>query len=162
MKRRNFLKLTASLALTGCSTPKREPTSPDTDTDTDTDTTTATATDTGTVADTGGSDTGEVCSETSANIEGPFYREEPPARDLLDLYSESGTPVQLEGAVLDQYRPAHIHAKVWIDGAEKLTTQLYFRDDPYLAIDPYVREDLIMDFIARDGARLATFDFVLA
>lgn len=31
----------------------------------------------------------------------------------------------------DQYRPAHIHAKVWVDGAVVLTTQLYFADDPY-------------------------------
>ena len=29
------------------------------------------------------------------------------------------------------YRPAHIHVKIWVDGVERLTTQLYFDDDPY-------------------------------
>ncbi|WP_181234224.1 dioxygenase family protein [Enhygromyxa salina] len=34
-------------------------------------------------------------------------------------------------------RPAHIHLKIWRDGAEQLTTQLYFQGDPYLEEDPW-------------------------
>ncbi|MEL6341505.1 MAG: hypothetical protein AAFV53_00125 [Myxococcota bacterium] len=30
-----------------------------------------------------------------------------------------------------EYRPAHIHLKVWVNGQERLTTQLYFANDPY-------------------------------
>lgn len=45
----------------------------------------------------------------------------------------------------DQYRPAHIHAKVWIDGAVVLTTQLYFADDPYNENDPWFSDKLLME-----------------
>lgn len=34
-------------------------------------------------------------------------------------------------------RPSHIHLKLWRDGAELLTTQLYFAGDPYLEGDPW-------------------------
>jgi protocatechuate 3,4-dioxygenase beta subunit len=36
-----------------------------------------------------------------------------------------------------QYRPAHLHCKIYIDGRAVLTTQLYFEDDPYNGIDPW-------------------------
>ncbi len=198
----------AALGL-GC-TPKKTPaTSSDPDTAAATDTS---GTDPADTADAG------ACAETSDNIEGPFYREDPPARDMLDLYADEGTAVQLEGRVLDadcqpipsavvdfwhadplgsydikteemryygrvtadadgvwrfqslvpgfylngaQYRPAHIHAKVFVDGVERLTTQLYFKGDPYIADDPYVRDDLIIDFTESDGALLGSFEFVL-
>ena len=35
------------------------------------------------------------------------------------------------------FRPSHIHVKVYVEGVEKLTTQLYFAEDPYLADDPW-------------------------
>ena len=60
-----------------------------------------------------------------------------------------------------QYRPAHIHVKITIDGAEVLTTQLYFKDDPYIPVDQYVKDDLIMDYTVKDGAWIASFDFVV-
>ncbi len=34
------------------------------------------------------------------------------------------------------YRPAHVHLKVWVGGVERLTTQLYFDDDPFNDEDP--------------------------
>jgi protocatechuate 3,4-dioxygenase beta subunit len=36
-----------------------------------------------------------------------------------------------------QYRPAHVHVKVWVDGEERLTTQLYFPGDPFNEVDPW-------------------------
>ena len=61
------------------------------------------------------------------------------------------------------YRPAHIHVKLWVAGAELLTTQLYFRDDPYNAGDAFIEPGLIMDYsVDASGARDAAFDFVLA
>lgn len=161
----------------------------------------------------------DIRTETSDNIEGPYYRAEPPDRDMLDLYADVGTPVQLEGRVLDaeslplagavidfwhadpdgrydtqsnemryygrvtadekgswrfqslvpglylngsQYRPAHIHVKIFIDGTEQLTTQLYFKGDPHIDDDPFVESDLIVDFIESGDALLGMFDFVLA
>ncbi|MFT5680139.1 MAG: protocatechuate 3,4-dioxygenase beta subunit [Myxococcota bacterium] len=219
LDRRDFLQLSsagmAALGL-GCTPKKASTTSGDsasTDTDTDTDTTAP--------SDTAPSDTAPsdgTCAETSDNIEGPFYREDPPDRDMLDLYADKGTPVSLQGRVLDancqpipgavldfwqanpdgaydlntkemryygritadadgawqfqslvpgfylngtQYRPAHIHVKIILDGVTMLTTQLYFKGDPYIDIDPYVESDLIIDFTESDGALLGMFDFVL-
>ncbi len=203
----------AALGL-GC-TPKK---SPVTSSDSGSGSTDTGSTDTGST-DTGSTDTGEACLETSDNIEGPFYREDPPARDMLDIYADEGTPVQLEGRVLDadcspipgavvdfwhadplgsydtkteemryygrvtaddagvwrfqslvpglylngsKYRPAHIHVKIFVGGAVRLTTQLYFKGDPHIDGDPYVESDLIIDFTESDGALLGSFDFVLA
>lgn len=53
-------------------------------------------------------------------------------------------------------RPAHIHYKVSADGHAPLTTQLYFKGDPWLARDPFVRDSLIID------KATGTFDIVLA
>lgn len=53
-------------------------------------------------------------------------------------------------------RPAHIHYKVSAEGHAKLTTQLYFKGDPWLARDPFARDSLIID------KTTGTFDIVLA
>ena len=37
----------------------------------------------------------------------------------------------------DNYRPAHIHVKVWVDGVAVLTTQLYFAGDKFNDIDTW-------------------------
>ncbi|MEC9391099.1 MAG: hypothetical protein VX944_13590 [Myxococcota bacterium] len=36
-----------------------------------------------------------------------------------------------------QFRPAHIHLKVYVDGVERLTSQLYFGGDPFIPSDPW-------------------------
>ena len=40
----------------------------------------------------------------------------------------------LNGATL---RPSHIHVKIYVEGTERLTTQLYFEGDPFIADDPW-------------------------
>ncbi len=65
-----------------------------------------------------------------------------------------------------QYRPAHIHYKVSHKDGMALTTQLYFEGDPYIPIDPFVKDSLVIPLSPGDvgGAEglLGTFDIVLA
>jgi protocatechuate 3,4-dioxygenase beta subunit len=63
----------------------------------------------------------------------------------------------------EQYRPAHIHAKVSAPGHATLTTQLYFEGDPYNDIDPFISRSLIMptQLDTKTKGKQARFDFVL-
>ena len=58
-------------------------------------------------------------------------------------------------------RPAHIHVKARFENSPVLTTQIYFKGDPWINHDPAVRPTLIVSARpAQDG--LATqFDFVI-
>jgi protocatechuate 3,4-dioxygenase beta subunit len=60
-----------------------------------------------------------------------------------------------------QYRPAHVHVKLRAKDHQGLTTQLYFPDDPFNKIDPFIHSSLVMDVKKVDGASKARFDFVL-
>lgn len=60
-----------------------------------------------------------------------------------------------------QYRPAHVHVKLRAPGHPLLTTQLYFPDDPYNEIDPFIHRSLVMNVEKRDRILLARYDFVL-
>ena len=51
-----------------------------------------------------------------------------------------------------QFRPAHIHYKVSCDGFKPLTTQLYFKDDPHLAKDPWMRKSLVKELVKHEAA----------
>lgn len=66
----------------------------------------------------------------------------------------------------DQFRPAHIHYKVSHEQGMSLTTQLYFEGDPYIPIDPFVKDSLIIPLASGQvkgrSALLGTFDIVLA
>jgi catechol 1,2-dioxygenase len=55
-------------------------------------------------------------------------------------------------------RPAHIHYKISAEGHRPLTTQLYFKGDPWLERDPFVRQSLIIELSNAKGV----FDIVLA
>ena len=55
------------------------------------------------------------------------------------------------------FRCAHIHVKVWIDGRDVLTTQLYFADDKYNATDHWFDERRVVNFVER----LGHFDFIV-
>ncbi len=65
----------------------------------------------------------------------------------------------------DQFRPAHIHYKVSHNDGVALTTQLYFEGDPYIPIDPFVKDSLIIPLaegaVKGRSALLGTFDVVL-
>jgi protocatechuate 3,4-dioxygenase beta subunit len=61
-----------------------------------------------------------------------------------------------------QYRPSHIHVKVRARGHEELTTQLYFKGDPYIERDPFVVASLVMAHEKASTGRRAAFDFVIA
>lgn len=65
----------------------------------------------------------------------------------------------LNGSV---YRPRHIHYKVSAPGYKTLVTQLYFKDDPYLATDPFYHPSLVMPLIDQGSSFEAIFDIVLA
>jgi catechol 1,2-dioxygenase len=61
-------------------------------------------------------------------------------------------------------RPAHIHFRVSESLHVPLTTQLYFKDDPYIAEDPWAsRKPSMAIDLKKDGKFLrGAFDFVLA
>jgi protocatechuate 3,4-dioxygenase beta subunit len=61
----------------------------------------------------------------------------------------------------NQYRPAHVHVKLRAAGHVLLTTQLYFPDDPYNDIDPFIHRSLIMRVKRNDRVLAASYDFVL-
>lgn len=61
-----------------------------------------------------------------------------------------------------QYRPAHLHCKVYVEGREVLTTQLYFEGDPYNDIDPWFSELTMLrprEVAGASGDLTADFDF---
>jgi catechol 1,2-dioxygenase len=60
-----------------------------------------------------------------------------------------------------QYRPSHVHVKVRAKSHGPLTTQLYFPDDPFNDIDPFLHKSLIMDVKRKDRILVARYDFVL-
>lgn len=60
-------------------------------------------------------------------------------------------------------RPAHIHFRVSESLHIPLTTQLYFKDDPYIAKDPCQKQTIMAIGLKQDGKLLhGTFDLVLA
>ncbi len=59
-------------------------------------------------------------------------------------------------------RPAHVHVKAWREGAEALTTQLYFEGDPYLEGDTWAEPARTVCLEEEADAFIAVFDLVLA
>jgi protocatechuate 3,4-dioxygenase beta subunit len=59
------------------------------------------------------------------------------------------------------YRPAHIHYKVSEPNHQELTTQLYFKGDPYIAKDPFVHASLVINLTAHNKGKKGQFDIVL-
>ncbi|MEM6927391.1 MAG: dioxygenase, partial [Myxococcota bacterium] len=60
-----------------------------------------------------------------------------------------------------QFRPAHVHVKVWVDGVERLTTQLYFANDPYNDVDPWFDPDRIVADLDDGDLVVGGFDLVV-
>jgi protocatechuate 3,4-dioxygenase beta subunit len=57
-----------------------------------------------------------------------------------------------------QYRPAHIHVKIWTGEEERLTSQLYFVDDPFADIDPWFDPAMVLE---TNEAGEVEFDFAI-
>lgn len=89
-----------------------------------------------------------------------------------DYAEHEGDPIGelLEEMGRHSYRAAHIHLKVRVKGEERLTTQVFRGDSPYLDTDYVVgavSDDLVLDLkpvAGDDGGReyAATFDIALA
>jgi protocatechuate 3,4-dioxygenase beta subunit len=64
-----------------------------------------------------------------------------------------------------QYRPAHIHFRVTKPGYTELITQLYFKNDPYIANDPWASDPAaqlrIVPVTLVNSEDMATFDITL-
>ena len=60
-----------------------------------------------------------------------------------------------------QRRPAHVHFKVVAEGYKPLTTQLYFKNDPYNKADPWYDESRAVVLERKYGMWLMEFEFVL-
>jgi len=61
----------------------------------------------------------------------------------------------------DDKRPSHIHVKASAGNSPVLTTQLYFKGDPWNRLDPAVRPSLIMTPKEASDGLTARFDFVI-
>jgi len=62
------------------------------------------------------------------------------------------------------FRPSHIHVRIYVNNTERLTTQLYFADDPYISSDPWASEapDRILVLASSStGVLMGQFDFTL-
>ena len=57
-----------------------------------------------------------------------------------------------------QYRPAHVHVKVWVGDVERLTTQLYFEGDPFNDGDAWFNPVMAL---APDERGVAEIDLVV-
>ena len=53
------------------------------------------------------------------------------------------------------YRPRHFHIKIFdSNNAERLTTQMYFKGDPYIETDPFVHISNVVDFSGTEDTNL--------
>ena len=61
-----------------------------------------------------------------------------------------------------RFRPSHIHIKIWVEGRQIKTTQLYFEGDPYIDGDEFVVDDLILPLSGSEATGLmGRFDFAV-
>ncbi len=63
-----------------------------------------------------------------------------------------------------EFRPSHIHVTIYVDGTERLTTQLYFHGDPFIARDPWASaapERVIKLSSTEKGHLAGRFDFTI-
>ncbi len=65
------------------------------------------------------------------------------------------------------YRPSHIHFKITAPGHLDLVSQIYFKDDPYIASDPWAsaakaRERILMVGEDANGIDMVNFDIQLS
>jgi protocatechuate 3,4-dioxygenase beta subunit len=57
------------------------------------------------------------------------------------------------------YRPRHFHIKIFdSDNVERLTTQMYFKGDPYIESDPFVHISNVVSFEGSEDTQLEAKD----
>jgi protocatechuate 3,4-dioxygenase beta subunit len=135
----------------------------------------------GTILEMDGRVTGHTCNAGQrdieldvwqANAEGRYDNDGsfgPPQRFMLRgrVHTDAGGRYHIRtvvpGRYLNgaQYRPAHIHVKLRGNGFRPLTTQLYFPNDPYNDVDPFLHRSLVMAVDRAPDRLKARFDFVL-
>jgi protocatechuate 3,4-dioxygenase beta subunit len=102
-----------------------------------------------------GGQPGDVDATYDATEERAYYGQTATAADGTYWFRTLIPGWYLNGS---QYRPAHLHIKVWVGAAERLTTQLYFEGDPFNDADPWFNPETT---IAPDPQGNATFDFAV-
>ncbi|KAH6672445.1 putative catechol 1,2-dioxygenase [Halenospora varia] len=97
---------------------------------------------------------------TDANDEYHFYCLKPTA---YSLPTDGPAGVLLKALDRHPMRPAHIHLMISADDYKPVITQIFPKDDPYLTTDTVyaVKDDLVVDFLPREGDPKAKLDLVM-
>jgi catechol 1,2-dioxygenase len=110
---------------------------------------------------------GNVTEVTSFHMRGMMYTNDRGQYEIETVMpGRYPVPPNLPG--LEKYagltRPAHIHFRVIESLHVPLTTQLYFKGDPYIAGDPFAsqKQTLAIDLKQNGALRRGVFDIVLA
>jgi catechol 1,2-dioxygenase len=110
---------------------------------------------------------GNFTEVTAFHLRGMMYTDEKGQYEIETIMpGRYPIPPNLPG--LEKYagltRPAHIHFRVMESLHVPLTTQLYFKDDPFLAGDPWAghKPTLAIDLKQDGDLRRGVFDIVLA
>jgi catechol 1,2-dioxygenase len=107
-------------------------------------------------------------TETPAfNLRGMLYTNEQ-GQYAIETIVPGRYPIPPNLPGLEKYagltRPAHVHFRVMDSLHVPLTTQLYFKDDPFIANDPWAgqKPSLAIGLTQDDNLRRGVFDIVLA
>ncbi len=109
---------------------------------------------------------GNFTEVTSFHLRGMFYTN-PQGQYAIETIMPGRYPVPPGLPGLEKYggltRPAHIHFRVMESLHVPLTTQLYFKGDPYIAGDPFAshKPTLAIDLTPDGSLRRGVFDIVL-
>jgi catechol 1,2-dioxygenase len=110
---------------------------------------------------------GNFTEVTSFHLRGMLYTNEQ-GRYEIETIMPGRYPVPPALPGLEKYagltRPAHIHFRVMESLHVPLTTQLYFKGDPFIANDPFAshKSTLAIELQADGKGRRGVFDIVLA
>ena len=86
------------------------------------------------------------------------------AKQYTDMFGGCTFTSIIPGAYLNgpnDYRPKHYHIKIWINNQERLTTQLYFENDPFLSYEPDTPTELMLSLKEESNGWSSSFHFVV-
>jgi catechol 1,2-dioxygenase len=110
---------------------------------------------------------GNFTEVTAFNLRGMLYTNEQ-GQYAIETIVPGRYPIPPNLPGLEKYagltRPAHIHFRVMDSLHVPLTTQLYFKDDPFIANDPWAgqKPSLAIGLTQDGNLRRGVFDIVLA